>query len=94
MYLVERGGLQTYLVFIHKQELFFNESSQNALICVIMGCCAILPVQLCHVRRQVLFAASYSRAQEKGNINDGPVPIDQLFTAGNILEDSYKVEYL
>ena len=29
-----------------------------------------------------------------GNINTGPVEIEQLFTAGNILEDTFKVEYL
>ena len=32
--------------------------------------------------------------QDSGSINLGPVPIEQLFTAGNILEDSYKIEYL
>ena len=31
---------------------------------------------------------------DSGQINLGPVPIEQLFTAGNILEDSFKVEYL
>ena len=31
---------------------------------------------------------------ESGQINLGPVPIEQLFTAGNILEDSFKLEYL
>ena len=30
---------------------------------------------------------------DSGQINLGPVPIEQLFTAGNILEDSYKLEY-
>ena len=29
-----------------------------------------------------------------GEINTGPLQIDQLFTAGNILEDSYKLEFL
>ena len=29
-----------------------------------------------------------------GNINDGPVPVEQIFTAGNILEDTFKIEYL
>ena len=32
--------------------------------------------------------------EDSGQINLGPVPIEQLFTAGNILEDSYKLEYL
>ena len=32
--------------------------------------------------------------EESGQINIGQVPIEQLFTAGNILEDSYKLEYL
>jgi predicted phage tail protein len=31
---------------------------------------------------------------EGGELNLGPVAIKQLFTAGNILEDSFKVEYL
>ena len=31
---------------------------------------------------------------DSGQINFGPVPIEQLFTAGNILENSYKLEYL
>jgi predicted phage tail protein len=31
---------------------------------------------------------------DSGLINLGPVLIEQLFTAGNILEDSYKLEYL
>ena len=29
-----------------------------------------------------------------GKINEGAVQIDQLFTAGNILEDTFKVDYL
>jgi len=29
-----------------------------------------------------------------GNISTGPVPISALFTAGNIVEDTFKVEYL
>ena len=29
-----------------------------------------------------------------GSMNTGPVVIEQLFTAGNILEDTFKVEYL
>ena len=31
---------------------------------------------------------------KSGNINTGPVVIEQLFTSGNILEDTFKVEYL
>ena len=31
---------------------------------------------------------------ESGAMNEGPIPISQLFTNGNILEDSFKVEYL
>lgn len=31
---------------------------------------------------------------EAGEISTGPVPISQLFTAGNILEDSFELEYL
>ena len=29
-----------------------------------------------------------------GALQDGPVPIEQLFTSGNILEDTFKIEYL
>ena len=31
---------------------------------------------------------------KSGEVNTGPVAIEQIFTEGNILEDTYKVEYL
>jgi predicted phage tail protein len=32
--------------------------------------------------------------ETSGEYITGPIPIDQLFTAGNILEDTFKIEYL
>ena len=82
--------------FIHKQELFFNGviAERTNLRQYIMD---VAPFFLCNF---VMSDGKFSLLpaipahKKSGNINDGPVPIDQLFTAGNILEDSYKVEYL
>ena len=82
--------------FIHKQELFFNgvigertnlrqyitDTAPYFLCNFVMmdGKFSLLPAVPCNLK--------------SGAINTGPVRIDQLFTAGNILEDSYKIEYL
>ena len=82
--------------FLHAQKLFFNG---------VLGDKANLrqyitdtaPYFLCNF---VIMDGKFSlkpaipHMADSGQINLGPVPIDQLFTAGNILEDSYKLEYL
>jgi len=82
--------------FIHKQELFFNGviAERTNLRQYITD---TAPYFLCNFvimdgKFSLLPAIPHHPAS--GEINDGPVVIDQLFTAGNILEDSYKLEYL
>tara|TARA_A100001201_G_scaffold110056_1_gene94099 strand:- start:4398 stop:8864 length:4467 start_codon:yes stop_codon:yes gene_type:complete len=82
--------------YLRKQELFFNGviGERTNLRQYIQD---TAPYFLCHFvimdgKFSLLPALPYNA--ESGNINTGPVVIDQLFTAGNILEDSYKIEYL
>ena len=82
--------------FINQQELFFNGviTERTNLRQYITD---TAPYFLCNFvmmdgKFSLLPAIPYHKAS--GNINTGPVEIDQLFTAGNILEDSYKLEYL
>jgi len=82
--------------FIHQQELFFNGAitERTNLRQYIID---TAPYFLCNFvmmdgKFSLLPALPYNKAS--GHINTGPVPIDQLFTSGNILEDSYKLEYL
>ena len=82
--------------YLRKQELFFNGviGERTNLRQYIQD---IAPYFLCHFvimdgKFSLLPALPYNA--ESGKINTGPVVIDQLFTAGNILEDSYKIEYL
>ena len=82
--------------FLRKEELFFNGVivERTNLRQFITD---IAPYFLCNFvimdgKFSLLPAIPYNPAS--GEINTGSVVIDQLFTAGNILEDSYKVEYL
>ena len=82
--------------FLHKQELFFNGVivERTNLRQYITD---IAPYFLCNL---VIMNGKFSLLPAipnnplSGETNVGPVAIDQLFTAGNILEDSYKLEYL
>ena len=82
--------------FVEKQQLYFNgvvgdRSNLRQLIA------DTAPYFLCNF---VIMDGKFSllpavpHMPDSGEINLGPVPIDQLFTAGNILEDSFKLEYL
>ena len=81
--------------FIEKQELFFNGviGDRSNLRQFISD---TAPYFLCNF---VIMDGKFSllpavpHMPDSGEINLGPVPIDQLFTAGNILEDSFKVVY-
>ena len=82
--------------FLHKQELFFNGSivDRTNLRQYITD---VAPYFLCNFvimdgKFSLLPAIPHYAAS--GEINTGPLQIEQLFTAGNILEDSYKLEYL
>ena len=82
--------------FLHRQELFFNGSivERTNLRQYITD---VAPYFLCNF---VIMDGKFSllpaipHYPASGEINTGPVPIDQLFTGGNILEDTYKLEYL
>ena len=94
--LLNRDDFEKTSRFIHKQELFFNGviADRTNLRQYISD---TAPYFLCNFvimdgKFSLLPAIPYH--EKSGEINTGPVVIDQLFTAGNILEDSYKVEYL
>ena len=82
--------------FLQKQKLFFNGviGDRTNLRQYITD---TAPYFLCNF---VIMDGKFSLKpaipvmEKSGAINLGPVPIEQLFTAGNILEDSYKLEYL
>ena len=82
--------------FLRKQELFFNGVivERTNLRQYITD---IAPYFLCNF---VIMDGKFSLLPAiphnplSGEINTGPVVIDQLFTAGNILENTYKIEYL
>ena len=82
--------------FLHAQKLFFNGvlGDRTNLRQYITD---TAPYFLCNF---VIMDGKFSlkpavpHMADSGQINLGPVPIEQLFTAGNILEDSYKLEYL
>ncbi len=82
--------------FLAKQELFFNGviGEMTNLRQFIMD---LAPNFLCNF---VLSDGKFSLVpavpyvHESGAINLGAVEIDQFFTAGNILEESFKLEYL
>ena len=82
--------------FLHAQKLFFNGvvGDRTNLRQYITD---VAPYFLCNF---VIMDGKFSlkpaipHMADSGQINLGAVPIDQLFTAGNILEDSYKLEYL
>ena len=94
--LLNRDDFEKTSRFIHKQELFFNGviAERTNLRQYISD---TAPYFLCNFvimdgKFSLLPAIPHHPAS--GEINTGPVVIDQLFTAGNILEDSYKLEYL
>jgi hypothetical protein len=82
--------------FLHAQKLFFNGvvGDRTNLRQYITD---VAPYFLCNF---VIMDGKFSlkpaipHMADSGQINLGPVPIEQLFTAGNILEDSYTLEYL
>ena len=82
--------------FLRKQQLFFNGVivERTNLRQFITD---TAPYFLCNF---ILADGKFSLrpaipfGEKSGRINTGTVQIDQLFTSGNILEDSFKVEYL
>ena len=94
-YLVDKDQLITTSRFLEKQKLFFNGPivERTNLRQYITD---IAPYFLCNF---VITDGKFSLkpalpAKTGGEFNEGSVPIEQLFTSGNILEDTFKLEYL
>ena len=93
--LVDKEKLIATSRFLEKQELFFNGViGENANLRQFITDMA--PNFLCNFviadGKFALVPAVPSKTN--GSINTGAVEIKQLFTSGNILEDSFKLEYL
>ena len=94
--LLNKQDFEDTSLFLHAQKLFFNGviGDRTNLRQYITD---TAPFFLCNF---VIMDGKFSLKpaipvmEKSGQINVGAVKIDQLFTAGNILEGSYKVEYL
>ena len=94
--LVDTESFQDTSVFLEKQKLFFNGviTDRTNVRQFVMD---LAPNFLCHFiitdgKFGLIPAVPFNK--NSGNFNTGSVKIDQLFTSGNILEDSFSVEYL
>ncbi len=94
--LLNKQDFEDTSLFLHAQKLFFNGVVGNRTN-LRQYITDTAPFFLCNF---VIMDGKFSLKpaipvmEKSGQINVGAVKIDQLFTAGNILEDSYKVEYL
>jgi hypothetical protein len=93
--LLNQADFEKTSKFLHKQQLFFNGVivERTNLRQYISD---TAPYFLCNFivtngKFSLLPAIPHNAA---GGINTGAVQIDQLFTSGNILEDTFKIEYL
>lgn len=93
--LIDKDDLIATSRFLEVQKLFFNgpiveRTNLREFIA------SVAPFFLCNF---VIADGKFSLkpalpTHDSGSFNDGPVPIEQLFTAGNILEDTLEIEYL
>jgi len=94
--LVDKNELIKTSSFLHKQKLFFNGAVTDRTN-LRQFIADLAPYFLCNF---IVSDGKFSLKpalpvlQESGEVNTGPVAIEQIFTEGNILEDTYKVEYL
>ena len=94
-YLVDKNDLKKTSRFLETQKLFFNGPivERTNLRQFISD---MAPYFLCNF---IISDGKFSLkpavpASTGGAIDDGAVQVDQLFTSGNILEDTYRLEYL
>ena len=94
-HLVDKNALIQTSRFLHENKLFFNGpiTDRSNLRQMMMD---LAPSFLCNlVITDGKFALKPALpVKDGGALQDGPVPIEQLFTSGNILEDTFKIEYL
>jgi hypothetical protein len=93
--LIEKDQLILTSRFLFKERMFFNGPivERTNLRQFIMD---VAPFFLCNF---VIIDGKFSLKpalpiDQFGNVIEGAVPIGQFFTSGNILEDTFKVEYL
>ena len=94
--LIDKEAMKETSKFLHEYKLAFNGPivERTNLRQFVMD---IAPNFLCNF---VISDGKFSLKPalptnpESGTMNQGPIPISQLFTSGNILEDSFKLEYL
>ena len=94
-FLVDKDDMVKTSEFLYRQKLFFNGpiTQRTNLRRFIAD---IAPYFLCNF---VVTDGKFSLkpafpVNSRGQFNEGAVIVKQIFTEGNILEDSYKVEYL
>ena len=94
-YLVDKEALVRTSRFLYMNKLFFNGpiTDRSNLRQLMMD---LAPSFLCNlVITDGKFALKPALPHKGGgSLETGPIPIEQLFTSGNILEDTFKIEYL
>ena len=94
--LVDKAELVNTSKFLHGQKLFFNGAITDRTN-LRQFIADLAPYFLCNF---IVSDGKFSLKpalpvlQESGEVNTGPVAVEQIFTEGNILEDTFKVEYL
>jgi len=94
--LVDKTELVNTSKFLHGQKLFFNGAITDRTN-LRQFIADLAPYFLCNF---IVSDGKFSLKpalpvlQESGEVNTGPVAVEQIFTEGNILEDTFKVEYL
>lgn len=94
-YLIDKEALVKTSRFLFANRLFFNGpiTDRSNLRQLMMD---LAPSFLCNlVITDGKFALKPALPHKSGgSIETGPIQIEQLFTSGNILEDTFKIEYL
>ena len=93
--LVDKDELEATSQFLHNEKLYFNGSvTQRTNLRQFIS--DLAPYFLCNfVIKNGKFSLKPAFPVTGSNqIQTGPIPVEQYFTAGNILEDSFKLEYL
>ena len=94
--LVDKDELIKTSSFLHKQKLFFNGAITDRTN-LRQFIADVAPYFLCNFivsNGKFSLKPALPVLRESGEVNKGAVDIKQIFTEGNILEDTFKVEYL
>ena len=93
--LIDKDALIKTSKFLFRNRLFFNGpiTDRSNLRQLMMD---LAPSFLCNLAiTDGKFALKPALpVKAGGSIEEGPIPIEQLFTSGNILEDTFRIEYL